>query len=256
MKIAVHGAAGRMGRLVIKNAIDEGLEVVQAFDVSRIGEDAGEIAGAGKTGVQISDRIEGILCDVVIDFSVPSATPRLIEICAQKKIKAVIGTTGFSDEQKRKIEESAKKIPIVLSPNFSVGVNIFWKSLEMFAEKLSEYDMEIMEIHHRFKRDAPSGTALKAGDILKKTTGKNLRFVFGRDGESLRSDEEIGIFGLRGGDVVGEHTVFFIGFGERIELTHRAWNRESFSRGAIKAAKWIFDVDEPGLYSMKDVLKI
>ncbi len=256
MKIAVHGAAGRMGRLVIKNAIDEGLEVVQAFDVSRIGEDAGEIAGAGKTGVQISDRIEEILCDVVVDFSVPSATLRLIEICAQKKIKAVIGTTGFSDEQKRKIEESAKKIPIVLSPNFSVGVNIFWKSLEMLAEKLSEYDMEIMEIHHRFKRDAPSGTALKAGDILKKTTGKNLRFVFGRDGESLRSDEEIGIFGLRGGDVVGEHTVFFIGFGERIELTHRAWNRESFSRGAIKAAKWIFDVDEPGLYSMKDVLKI
>ncbi len=256
MKIAVHGSAGRMGRLIVKNAIEEKIEVVQAFDVARVGEDAGEIAGIGKIGVPISDKIEELSCDVVIDFSTPSATMRLIEVCKEKGIKAVIGTTGFSNDQKTKIEEISKTIPVVLSPNFSVGVNIFWKALEMLADKLSYYDMEIVEIHHRFKKDAPSGTALKAGEILKENSGKSFRFVFGREGESLREDDEIGIFAIRGGDVVGEHTVFFIGFGERIELTHRAWNREAFSRGAIKAARWIFDVDEPGLYSMKDVLKI
>ncbi|WP_048094556.1 4-hydroxy-tetrahydrodipicolinate reductase [Geoglobus ahangari] len=256
MRIAVHGAAGRMGRLVIKNAVEEGLEVVQAFDVSRVGEDAGEVAGVGKLDVPISSNVEELSCDVVVDFSVPSATMRLLEVCSEKGIKAVVGTTGFSDEQRERIGELASSTPVVLSPNFSVGVNIFWKALEMLAEKLSDYDMEIVEIHHRFKRDAPSGTALKAGEVLKDAVGKDLRFVFGREGESLRSDEEIGIFAVRGGDVVGEHTVFFIGFGERIELTHRAWNREAFSRGAIRAAKWIAKVDKPGLYSMNDVLGI
>ncbi len=256
MRIAVHGAAGRMGRLVIKNAVEEGLEVVQAFDVSRVGEDAGEIAGVGKLDVPISDNVTEISCDVVVDFSIPSATMRLLKVCSEKGVKAVVGTTGFSDEQKERIQELANHTPIVLSPNFSVGVNIFWKALEVLAKKLSDYDMEIVEIHHRFKRDAPSGTALKAGEVLKDASGKELRFVFGREGESLRSDDEIGILAIRGGDVVGEHTAFFIGFGERIELTHRAWNREAFSRGAIRAAKWIAKVDKPGLYSMNDVLNI
>ncbi len=256
MKIAVHGSAGRMGRLVIKNAVDEGLEVVQAFDVSRVGEDAGEVAGVGRIGVPISDRIDEISCDVAIDFSIPSATLKLLKVCTEKGVKAVIGTTGFNEEQKKKIEELSKSVPIVLSPNFSVGVNIFWKALEMLAEKLSDYDMEIVEIHHRFKRDAPSGTALKAGEVLKEHSERELRLTFSREGESLRKDDEVGIFAVRGGDVVGEHTVFFIGFGERIELTHRAWNREAFSRGAIKAVKWIAETNRPGLYSMNDVLGI
>lgn len=256
MRIAVHGSAGRMGRLVVKNAIEEGFEVVQAFDVSRVGEDAGEVAGIGKIGVKISDRIEELDADAVVDFSIPPATMNLLQVCAEKGVKAVVGTTGFTNEQKRKIEEFSKKIPVVLSPNFSVGVNIFWKALELLAEKLSDYDMEIFEIHHRFKRDAPSGTALRAGEILKEHSGRDLKFVFGREGESLRENDELGMFAVRGGDVVGEHTVFFIGFGERIELTHRAWNREAFSRGAIRAVKWILNVDEPGLYSMKDVLGI
>ncbi len=256
MKIAVHGAAGRMGRLVVKNAVEDDLEIVQAFDVLRVGEDAGEVAGVGKLGVAISDDVEAISCDVVVDFSIPSATMKLLEVCSKKGVKAVVGTTGFSDEQKKKIREFAKNTPIVLSPNFSVGVNIFWKALEMLAEKLSDYDMEIVEIHHRFKRDAPSGTALRAGEILKEESRKSLRFIFGREGEATRQDDEIGIFAIRGGDVVGEHTVFFIGFGERIELTHRAWNREAFSRGAIRAARWIAGVDRPGLYSMNDVLGI
>ena len=256
MRIAVHGAAGRMGKLVVKNAVDEGLEVIQAFDVTRVGDDAGEVAGIGRIGVQISSSVEELSSDVVIDFSVPQATVKLLEACAEKGVKAVIGTTGFSEEQRKRIGELSRKVPVVLSPNFSVGVNVFWKALEVLAEKLSEYDMEILEIHHRFKRDAPSGTALKAGEILKEHSKKSLSFVFGREGESLRKDDEVGIFAVRGGDVVGEHTVFFIGFGERIELTHRAWNREAFSRGAIKAARWIAEVDRPGLYSMKDVLGI
>ena len=256
MRIAVHGAAGRMGKLVVKNAVDEGLEVIQAFDVTRVGDDAGEVAGIGRIGVQISSSVEELSSDVVIDFSVPQATVKLLEACAEKGVKAVIGTTGFSEEQRKRIGELSRKVPVVLSPNFSVGVNIFWKALEVLAENLSEYDMEILEIHHRFKRDAPSGTALKAGEILKEHSKKSLNFVFGREGESPRKDDEVGIFAVRGGDVVGEHTVFFIGFGERIELTHRAWNREAFSRGAIKAARWIAEVDRPGLYSMKDVLGI
>ncbi len=256
MRIAVHGAAGRMGRLVIKNAIEDGLKVVQAFDVSRVGEDAGEVAGVGRLGIAISDNVEELSCDVVVDFSVPSATMRLLEVCSEKGVRAVVGTTGLSDEQRRRIEEFASRIPVVLSPNFSVGVNVFWKALEMLAEKLSDYDMEMVEIHHRFKRDAPSGTALKSGEVMKEASGKDLRFVFGREGESLRGDDEIGIFAVRGGDVVGEHTAFFIGFGERIELTHRAWNREAFSRGAIRAAKWVAKIGRPGLYSMNDVLGI
>ena len=253
MRVAVHGAAGRMGRLVVKNAYEEKLEIVQAFDIRHVGEDVGELAGIGKIGVKISDNLSDIDCDVVIDFSVPEATVKMLEEAAKKNIKAVIGTTGFTEEQKKKIEELSKRIPIVLSPNFSVGVNIFWKALEFLAEKLSDYDVEIVEIHHKFKRDAPSGTALKVAEIIGEITGKK-NFVFGREG--LRKDDEIGIFGVRGGDVVGEHTVFFIGIGERIELTHRAWNREAFSKGAIRAAKWIYNIDNVGLFSMKDVLSL
>lgn len=253
MRVAVHGAAGRMGRLVIKNAYEENLEIVQAFDIRHVGEDAGELAGIGKIGVKVSDNVSDIDCDVAIDFSVPQATVNLLENATKKKIKAVVGTTGFTEEQKKKIEEISKRIPIILSPNFSVGVNIFWKTLEILAEKLSDYDVEIVEIHHKFKRDAPSGTALKAAEIIGEITGKR-KFVFGREG--LRGEDEIGIFGVRGGDVVGEHTVFFIGIGERIELTHRAWSREAFAKGAIRAAKWIYGVDTPGLYSMKDVLSL
>jgi len=256
MKIAVHGAAGRMGRLVVKNAVEDGLEVVQAFDIARVGEDAGELAGIGKIGVQISNNIEELSCDAAIDFSIPSATIRLLEICAKKSVKAVVGTTGFSEDQKRRIEELSENIPIVLSPNFSVGVNIFWRALEMLAEKLSDYDVEILELHHRFKRDAPSGTAMKAAEIVKEKSNRDFRFVFGREGEAPRSDDDLGIFAIRGGDVVGEHTVFFIGFGERIELSHRAWSREAFAKGAIKAVRWVQDISKPGLYSMKDVLDI
>ena len=251
MRIAVHGAAGRMGRLVIKNAYEEGLTIAQAFDINMVGKDAGELAGIGRIGVEIDDDVSKIDCDVAIDFSAPQATMNLLENAAKKNVKVVIGTTGFDDEQKRRIEEFSKKIPIIISPNFSIGVNIFWKALEFLAEKLSDYDVEIFEIHHKFKRDSPSGTAIKAAEIIKEKTGKD-KLIFCREG--LREENEIGVFGIRGGDVVGEHTVLFIGIGERIELTHRAWNREAFSKGAIKAAKWIYNVSEPGLFSMSDIL--
>lgn len=255
IRVAVNGAAGRMGRLIVKNVSeDEELQLVQAFDVSRIGEDAGEVAGVGRLGVAIASasELEKLDADVVIDFSVPAGTLNVLRAAKEKGIKAVVGTTGFTQEQKEEIEATSKSIPVVLSPNFSVGVNVFWKLIERAAELLKEYDVEIVELHHRFKRDAPSGTALKAAEVIKNVIGDR-ETVFGREGEALRADE-IGVFAVRGGDVVGEHTVYFIGMGERVEVTHRAQSREAFSRGAIRAARWIAGVDEPGLYSMDDVL--
>jgi 4-hydroxy-tetrahydrodipicolinate reductase len=255
IKVAVNGATGRMGRLIVKNVSEDGqLELVQAFDVSRIGEDAGEVAGVGKLGVAITSAsdLEKLDADIVIDFSVPDGALNVLRAAKDKGVKAVVGTTGFTQEQKEEIEEISKDIPIVLSPNFSVGVNVFWKLIERAAELLKGYDVEIVEIHHRFKRDAPSGTALKAAEVIKRVIGER-ETVFGREGEALRGDE-IGVFAVRGGDVVGEHTVYFIGMGERVEITHRAQSREAFSRGAIRAARWIAEVDKPGMYSMDDVL--
>jgi len=253
MDICVNGAAGRMGRLVVKNAVEANHKVVQAFDVREIGKDAGELAGIGKIGTLIQEMGD-LDCDVAIDFSVPEATVELVKLALKSNTKLVIGTTGLNDEQKKVIEEASRKIPIVMSPNFSVGVNVFWKILEVASKLLKEYDVEIVEVHHRFKRDAPSGTALKAAEIVKNELGVE-KLVFGRSGECLRGDE-IGVMAIRGGDVVGEHFVMFIGFGERIEINHRAWSREIFARGAIKAAEWIMNVDKPGLYGMKDVLGV
>ncbi len=258
MRVAINGAAGRMGKLITKIAIDEGLKISQAFDINEVGRDAGELAGISKLGVKIThpSEIHTLDCDIAIDFSTPSSTLNLVREAERKGIKLVIGTTGHNEEQKKVIMNASKKIPIVMSPNFSIGVNVFWKIVERAIENLGDYDIEILEIHHRFKKDAPSGTALKTGEIIRevlKKKGKDVNFIFGRHGESLRG-EEVGILALRGGDVVGEHYVYFIGFGERIEINHKAWSRESFARGAIKAAKWINDIDDPGLYTMSDVL--
>ncbi len=253
MDICVNGAAGSMGRLVVKNAVEANHKVVQAFDVREVGRDAGEVAGIGKIGTVIQEMTD-LNCDVAIDFSVPEATIKLVELALKSKTKLVIGTTGFNEEQKREIEEASKEIPIVMSPNFSVGVNVFWKIIEEASKLLKDYDVEIVEIHHKFKRDAPSGTALRAAEILKNELGVE-KLVFGRSGECLRGDE-IGVMAVRGGDVVGEHFVYFIGFGERIEINHKAWSREIFARGAIKAAEWIQNVEKPGLYGMRDVLGV
>ena len=256
VRVAVAGAAGRMGKLIVKNVVeDDELELVQAFDLREIGKDAGELAGVGKVGVPIIDanEMEKVLdADVLVDFTVAEGAVENIRIASQKGVKLVVGTTGFTEEHWQKIREYCKNVPAVISPNFSIGVNIFWKLIEMAVGFLKDYDVEVLEMHHRFKKDAPSGTALKAVEILKKVLGDR-KVVFGREGVCPREDE-IGVFAIRGGDVVGEHTVFFIGMGERIEITHRAWSRQAFASGAIKAVKWIVKVDEPGIYGMNDVL--
>ncbi len=253
MRVAVCGAAGRMGRLVVRKAVENGLNVVQAFDINEVGKDAGEIAGVGKLGVPVQDDVSKLDADVMIDFTVADAAVQNAKIAAEKGIRIVMGTTGFTEEQRSVLEELGKKVPLLLSPNFSLGVNVFFKVVEFAAQFLSEFDVEIVELHHRHKRDSPSGTALKAAEILRNVLSEKLDIKTCREGISPRG-EEIGVFGIRGGDVVGEHTVFFFGNGERIEITHRATNRECFASGAIKAAIWLAKVDKPGLYSMSDVL--
>ncbi|MEM0331650.1 MAG: 4-hydroxy-tetrahydrodipicolinate reductase, partial [Archaeoglobaceae archaeon] len=191
MKIAVSGAAGRMGRMVIKKALE--------------GEDAGEVAGVGKIGVKISDKIEELKADVLIDFTNPEATLKIARIASQKGIKMVIGTTGFSEEQRKELYTLCSKVPSVISPNFSVGVNVFWKIIEFATKYLYDADIEIVEVHHKNKRDSPSGTALKAAEIIQNVLaqkGKNLEIKSCRQGSSPRGSE-IGVFGVRGGDVVG-----------------------------------------------------
>lgn len=256
MRVAVCGAAGRMGRLVVKKAVESGLNIVQAFDVVEVGKDAGELAGIGKIGVPIQDDVSKLDADVMIDFTVADAAVQNARIAAEKGVKIVMGTTGFTEEQRKELEELSRKVPFILSPNFSLGVNVFFKVVEYAASFLSDFDVEIVEMHHKHKRDSPSGTALRAAEILRTVMaekGKSLDIKTCREGLSPRGDE-IGVFGVRGGDVVGEHMVFFFGNGERIEITHRATNRECFASGAVKAALWLADVDKPGLYSMADVL--
>ncbi|MEM4541149.1 MAG: 4-hydroxy-tetrahydrodipicolinate reductase [Archaeoglobaceae archaeon] len=254
MKLAIAGAAGRMGRLVVKHAINEGLKVFQAFDVVEVGKDAGELAGVGKIGVLIENDITKLNVDVLVDFTNPEACIKNARIASQKGIKLVIGTTGFSEEQRKELESYCKKVPAVISPNFSVGVNAFFKIVEFASSLLHSYDIEIFEIHHKMKKDAPSGTAIKTAEIIREVLakkGKILDLKFCREG---KRGNEIGVFGIRGGDVVGEHTVLFFGEGERVEITHRATSRDSFAKGAIMAVKWIAGVEKPGIYSMLDVL--
>uniref|UniRef100_A0A7J2TG54 4-hydroxy-tetrahydrodipicolinate reductase n=1 Tax=Archaeoglobus fulgidus TaxID=2234 RepID=A0A7J2TG54_ARCFL len=254
MKLAVAGSAGRMGRLVVKHAFNEGLKIVQAFDIVEVGKDAGELAGIGSIGVKIESDIEKLDADVLIDFTNPEACLKNARVASQKGVKLVIGTTGFSQEQRKELEEICKKVPSVISPNFSLGVNAFFKIVEYAASLLNEYDVEIFEIHHKHKRDSPSGTAIRVAEIVKKVLadrGKSLDLKFCREG---KRGDEIGVFGLRGGDVVGEHFVMFFGDGERVEIIHRATSRDCFARGAIIAAKWISRVEKPGIYSMLDVM--
>ena len=257
IKVAVTGAAGRMGRLIVKNVVeDEELELVQAFDVVNVGKDAGELAGVGKIHVPITHASElelKLSSDVLVDFTTAEAAVNNICVAAKKGVKLVVGTTGFTEEHWKKIKDCCR-VPAVISPNFSVGVNVFWEIIRVAAKMLSNYDVEVLEMHHRFKKDAPSGTALKAVEIIREVIGDR-ETVTGRSGICPRSDE-IGVFAIRGGDVVGEHTVFFIGMGERMEITHRAWSRQAFAGGAIKAVKWISKVEDPGIYGMRDVLGI
>ena len=261
--IVVAGAAGRMGhRIVACLAGLPDLRLVAALEApghAAIGRDAGELAGVGKAGVSVgADAAAEITRDrVLIEFSVPEASLAHLKLVAQNGARAVIGTTGFSAAQRAEIGELAKRAAIVLSPNMSVATNVAFKLLATMAKALGDdYDIEITEIHHRFKKDAPSGTALRMAEVVAEALGRDLDqvAVYGRQGlPGERTRPEIGILSLRSGDVVGEHTVSFGTLGERLELVHRAHNRDTYARGALRAARFIA-ARPPGLYSMADVL--
>jgi 4-hydroxy-tetrahydrodipicolinate reductase len=261
--IVVAGAAGRMGnRIIACLAGLPDLRLVAALEApghAAAGRDAGEVAGVGKAGVSIGvDAAAEIGRDrVLIEFSVPEASLAHLRLVAQAGARAVIGTTGFSPAQRAEIAELAKRAAILLSPNMSVATNVAFTLLATMAKALGdEYDIEITEIHHRFKKDAPSGTALRMAEVVAAALGRDLDqvAVYGRQGlPGERTRPEIGILSLRSGDVVGEHTVSFGTLGERLELVHRAHNRDTYARGALRAARFIVG-RPPGLYSMADVL--
>ena len=263
IKVAVTGAAGRMGGRIITLITEaEGLEVAGAIEMAghaRLGDDAGYVAGCGDLGVAITDSLEQGLAsaDVLIDFTWPEVTIGNAEVCARLGKAMVVGTTGLNPEQREIIKRIAQSSPVVFAPNMSVGVNVCFKLLKDMAKTLGEgFDVEIVELHHNRKKDSPSGTAVRMGEIVADALDRNYDEVANYHREGMcgeRSQEEIGMQTVRGGDIVGEHTVYFIGMGERIELTHRAMSRDMFARGAVRAAGWL--AEKPvGLYDMQDVL--
>jgi 4-hydroxy-tetrahydrodipicolinate reductase len=259
----VAGAAGRMGkRLVAAVAGAEGFTLKGATerpDHPAIGADAGLSAGIGELGVQISADLTPLLkgADVIIEFTTPEATIQNLEKAASAGKAVVIGTTGLTQDERQRVEELAQKIPVLLAPNMSTGVNLLFHLVKRAAEILgTEYDLEILEAHHRMKKDAPSGTAKRLAEILAETRGLKIESAARYHREGIigeRGREEIGIQTIRAGDIVGEHTVIMAGPGERIELTHRAHTRDTFAHGAIRAARWIIN-QKPGLYSMQNLL--
>jgi 4-hydroxy-tetrahydrodipicolinate reductase len=224
-----------------------------------VGRDAGEAAGIGTKGVVVEEELESIIAggDVIIDFTSPEPSLQHVSAAAKSGKAVVLGTTGLDAEQQADLEKAARKIPIVFAPNMSVGVNLLFKVLADVARILDEaYDVEIIEAHHRFKKDAPSGTAKKMAEVIAAVLGRDPSKVTvpGRSGMvGERGREEIGVLSLRGGDIIGDHTVIFAGLGERIELTHRAHSRDTFARGAVRAAEWVTG-RVPGLYTMMNVL--
>lgn len=265
MRVAIIGAAGRMGKVLIE-AIDEadGLELGAAVvepGSSLVGVDAGEVAGIGKLGVSMVDSLSAVqhAFDVLIDFTFPDLTLESAEFCKAHGKSMVVGTTGLTAAEKEQLALAAESVPVMFAPNMSVGVNVVLNLLRTAAEVLGDdYDVEIIEAHHRHKKDAPSGTALRMGEVVAEALGRDLQecAVYGREGfTGERSQKEIGFETIRAGDVVGDHTVLFAGIGERIEVTHKASSRMTFAKGAVRAAKWLAD-KAPGLYDMQDVLSL
>ena len=263
LRVAVPGAAGKMGRTILRVLAEtEGVELAAAIERPEhpdLGKDAGVVAGLPPNGVPITHAVDAALdqADVVIDFTTPASTAWLSGQAALREVALVIGTTGLDEGERRAVARAAERVPVVMSPNMSVGVNVLLGLVEMAAQALGEgFDVEIVEAHHRLKRDSPSGTALKLAEVIATALGRKLPEVvnYGRQGEvGARTAQEIGVLAVRGGDVVGDHTAYFLGLGERIEITHRASSRETFARGAVRAALWLGDRD-PGLYDMRDVL--
>ena len=262
-KVVVCGALGRMGRRIIELSLqDPEVEVVGGVEHPDCipSTDMGEALGKKELkGRPLTSRLEEILpsCDVVIEFSGnTTASVGHTKLATLDRKAVVIGTTGFTENEIKEIEECSKNAPVLLSPNMSLGVNLLFKLVEIATRVLKDksFDIEISEIHHRFKKDAPSGTAVKLSQIVREVAGLKTA-VYGREGQAPRTDSEVGVFAIRGGDVVGDHTVYFLGFGERLELTHRASSRDTFAKGAVEASKWIKG-KEPGMYSMFDVLNL
>jgi len=262
VRAAIAGVSGRMGRALLEAvAADAGCALHAAIDrpgSPMVGQDAGAAWG-GASGVNVSDQPAAALsgAQVLIDFTRPEATFGYLDTCAAAGVPLVIGTTGFDAAGKARIGEAAKRIPIVFAPNMSVGVNLLMKLAELAAEVLQDgYDIEIIEAHHRHKVDAPSGTALGLGQAVARALDRDLAScgVYGREGVTGERDPKtIGFATVRGGDIVGDHTLLFAGIGERVELTHKASSRATFAQGALRAAKWL-QGRAPGLYDMRDVL--
>ncbi|TKD46511.1 4-hydroxy-tetrahydrodipicolinate reductase [Azotobacter chroococcum] len=264
-RIAVMGAAGRMGKALVEAARQAPGACLTAAvgrpDSTLVGADVGELVGLGRTGVPLSGNLEAVLdeFDVLIDFTHPTVTLKNLEICRQAGKAMVIGTTGFSVDERQLLGEAAREIPIVFAANFSVGVNLCLKLLDTAARVLGdEVDIEIIEAHHRHKVDAPSGTALRMGEVVASALGRDLQkvAVYGREGQTgARARETIGFATVRAGDVVGDHTVLFAAEGERVEITHKASSRMTFAKGAVRAALWL-EGRAPALYDMQDVLAL
>ncbi|SAL77041.1 dihydrodipicolinate reductase [Caballeronia choica] len=262
MKIAIAGASGRMGRMLIETVLNESdAELVGALDrpgAPELGQDAGAFLGK-TTGVVLTDDIERVFADAdfLIDFTRPEGTLVHLEAAVRHNVKMIVGTTGFDDAQKAQLRAAGEKIAIVFAPNMSIGVNVTMKLLEFAAKQFAQgYDIEIIEAHHRHKVDAPSGTALAMGEVVAKALGRDLKdcAVYGREGVTGERDPStIGFAAIRGGDIVGDHTVLFAGIGERIEITHKSANRLSYAQGALRAARFLASRDT-GFFDMQDVL--
>jgi 4-hydroxy-tetrahydrodipicolinate reductase len=259
IKVAITGACGRMGRRLVALAkADKTFQLVAAIDrpdSPELARDAGEIAGIGPIGLPITFDLRP-KPDVLIDFTSPVSTRRWLKTCHDRDIAMVIGTTGLKEKDHAAIDVASENIPILQAPNMSVGVNVLLMLAALAAKGLGEdYDVEIEEIHHRFKKDAPSGTALALADAILKATGKTRKsLVYGRHGDDVqRQTGQIGIHSLRSGDEVGTHTIYFAALGERVELGHVATNRDTFALGALRAAKWLGG-RKPGRFTMSDVL--
>lgn len=265
LRVAVVGAAGRMGKTLIEavRAVPA-LQLTAAIDrpgSSLIGADAGELAGVGRVEVQLVGDLSSVLdeFDVLIDFTHPTVTLHNLETCRKAGKAMVIGTTGFSEAERQLLRDAGQDIAIVFAANFSVGVNLCLKLLDTAARVLGDdADIEIIEAHHRHKVDAPSGTALRMGEVVAAALDRNLAevAVYGREGQTgARERETIGFATVRGGDIVGDHTVLFAADGERVEITHKASSRMTFAKGAVRSVQWL-EGKSAGLYDMQDVLEL
>lgn len=263
INVGVIGAGGRMGRMLIE-AVQENPQTTLNVAIERqgsslVGADAGEVAAIGRLDVQIVDDLKAVIndIDVLIDFSLPDATEQNMQICAANKVAMVIGTTGFNEQQEQVLAEASKQIAIVYAGNYSTGVNLSLKLLGMAAKAFgNDADVEVIEAHHKHKIDAPSGTAYMMAEAVAEARGQNLKdvAVYGREGQTgERKAGSIGIHAIRGGEIIGDHTVMFIADGEVVEITHRARARMTFAAGAVRAATWVIK-QEVGQYNMQDVL--